>query len=560
MRTAGCALLDEAARLFARGCRRPLARGCYNQRGVLIDPLRASCARPSPSSTRPSGRSPARPRWTARNVLLNRGSAEMLLGELARARARPAAVLALARDAGLPMLQWMALHNLGYVDFLRGDLPRRWHAWTRPPSSARRAHAVEPARSGRVLIEAGLVREADEALARAARSSRARPARPRNWARPNWNARGALSSPTTSPVPAGWLRVRATVPPPRQRRVATHRRAACCCKATLPPDVRRGRLVEPALRLRAEFGADGLTVPRPDRRADRRGGAAWRAGSGSARPTARRGSDRRRRDDPITGRLHARYVARRARSSAAGGARPRPAPGPARPGRTRRATRPASAASTCIPPRRCTVAGWPSSASTSRCDARTAGAVFAAAERARAVSSRLPAVRPRPTTDRRRAARRVAPAIEALRGAEQDRAGSRAAAAPASRAGTRDRRAALDAGRGRRRPLGRRRWPRSRRRAMPRRTWSPASMFVGRPGRCTRWSSTPAGSRSSAWARSPTCSNRSGGCAPTSTCSPSRCCRRGCATPPMRSLRAVGGAALDAALLASAAARAARWS
>ena len=58
----------------------------------------------------------------------------------------------------------MARHNEGYAAYLLGDMPRPWPSWPRPRRS--RDVFTGPARldRGQVLLEAGLVSEAVDAL------------------------------------------------------------------------------------------------------------------------------------------------------------------------------------------------------------------------------------------------------------------------------------------------------------------------------------------------------------------------------------------------------------
>ncbi len=57
-------------------------------------------------------------------LVLNRGALRLYLGLLADARADFVAVTDLSRELAQPLHGWKARHNLGYLFFLRGDLPR----------------------------------------------------------------------------------------------------------------------------------------------------------------------------------------------------------------------------------------------------------------------------------------------------------------------------------------------------------------------------------------------------------------------------------------------------
>lgn len=104
-------------------------------------------------------------------ILLNRGSLALELGQRARARADLERSAARAREIGHTLLEYKARHNLGYVEFLAGDLPSALAtmadaAELEPPESLAAAHLDR----AQVLLEAGLTADADVLLARAART------------------------------------------------------------------------------------------------------------------------------------------------------------------------------------------------------------------------------------------------------------------------------------------------------------------------------------------------------------------------------------------------------
>ena len=185
----GLALLEEASRLFGAGADPALLAGYFNQRGVLkirFGRLREAVAEFDEAERHfPDARALDRA-----NVLLNRGSAEMLLGELSRAARDLSRCAEVARNEGLSLLNCMSLHNLGYVDFLRGDLPTALDRMAQAEALGVETNAVGLLDRARVLVEAGLISEADEVLARAADVMRA-DRLAQNWARPSWNARAA---------------------------------------------------------------------------------------------------------------------------------------------------------------------------------------------------------------------------------------------------------------------------------------------------------------------------------------------------------------------------------
>ncbi|WP_199422672.1 CHAT domain-containing protein [Actinotalea solisilvae] len=104
-------------------------------------------------------------------VLLNRGSLALELGQRARARADLERSAERAHAIGHALLEFKARHNLGYVEFLAGDLPAALGAMADaeelgPPDSL----AAALLDRAQVLLEAGLTSDADRMLARAART------------------------------------------------------------------------------------------------------------------------------------------------------------------------------------------------------------------------------------------------------------------------------------------------------------------------------------------------------------------------------------------------------
>jgi len=98
-------------------------------------------------------------------LLINRGTTASLLLKTEAASADLGEAAALAQEAGLDRFAYMALHNRGFVEFLRGDLP----AALRLMDEADRLDApvdrgIAHLDRGRVLIEAGLVTDAWETL------------------------------------------------------------------------------------------------------------------------------------------------------------------------------------------------------------------------------------------------------------------------------------------------------------------------------------------------------------------------------------------------------------
>lgn len=101
-------------------------------------------------------------------MLLNRGALHLERGALQEARADLRRCLAVATAERDALMQFKAGHNLGYVDFLAGNIPRALSAIAEAAAVVEgEPHPVALLDQARVLREAGLVQEADEVLARA---------------------------------------------------------------------------------------------------------------------------------------------------------------------------------------------------------------------------------------------------------------------------------------------------------------------------------------------------------------------------------------------------------
>jgi tetratricopeptide (TPR) repeat protein len=103
------------------------------------------------------------------SILLNRGVLHLDIGSLDQAAEDFSECLASLGEANDPLLLWKARHNLAFVDFLAGRIPRALAAM----ETAERELGGDPPSIGlldraRVLREAGLVSEADPLLTRAA--------------------------------------------------------------------------------------------------------------------------------------------------------------------------------------------------------------------------------------------------------------------------------------------------------------------------------------------------------------------------------------------------------
>jgi len=102
-------------------------------------------------------------------ILLNRGTLLLELGRLDAARADLGESAERAAAAGDALRVFKARHNLGYANFLAGDLPAALAAMAEAASVE---HGASPAVAlldrAHVLVDAGLVTEADQLLAEAA--------------------------------------------------------------------------------------------------------------------------------------------------------------------------------------------------------------------------------------------------------------------------------------------------------------------------------------------------------------------------------------------------------
>lgn len=190
-------------------------------------------------------------------ILVNSGTVHLYLGQLPAARALLEQAVGDSAAAGLVLEQAKARHNLGYVDFLAGRLPDALAQMARAleiaPQLPRGVPLLDRAR---VLVEAGLVREADAALAEAAEIFRRdRLAQDRGETELE-RARCALITGDAAAARRFALRACGIF---ERRKADRWRRSAelVLLQADLAAGRSGVRLVEPALRLRAEFAADG---------------------------------------------------------------------------------------------------------------------------------------------------------------------------------------------------------------------------------------------------------------------------------------------------------------
>ena len=107
------------------------------------------------------------------SALLNRGLAAVSLGELDEGRADLDEALALAVEHGLPAQEYKARHNLGCLAYLAGDIPG---ALTLMREASEMPVDITTARGlldlGNVLLDAGLIDEAETVLERGLAAAR----------------------------------------------------------------------------------------------------------------------------------------------------------------------------------------------------------------------------------------------------------------------------------------------------------------------------------------------------------------------------------------------------
>ena len=415
----GLARLDQAAELLDRKPDPQVVVALHNQRGVLM----ARFGRFGPAidefDTAETYFDTAAPLEQA-NVLLNRATVSMLLGDLRPAAADLERCAMVARDGELPMLQYMSLHNLGYLEFLRGDLPRALRTMDEAADLGTGLNGVALLDRARVLVEAGLIREADDVLSEAAEILR-RDRLAQDLAETELErARCALIGGDVASARrfAGRARDRF-----RRRGSDAWRRTAelVLLQADLAAGRPGRRLVAPARRLRSELDAEGL-------RAQARTACLIAAeaclsfGDTAAARELLAGIGSVSRGDPITARLHQRYVEAR---TDAGSRTRRSASRKVRLGLEELAAYQGSFGSidlqtaAAIHGRRLAELGLSLALETG-----AASAVFTVAEQARAVSTRLAVVRPPRDPQAADLLAELRQTVDLLRSAAQDREGS----------------------------------------------------------------------------------------------------------------------------------------
>ncbi|MGH8961316.1 MAG: hypothetical protein ACRDWT_08925, partial [Jatrophihabitantaceae bacterium] len=249
-------------------------------------------------------------------ILINAGLVGLLTRDLAGARRALTRAAEFAKSIGMELGEFKAMHNLAYLEFLAGDLPtalRLMDEAGRPDLGS--DWGVVLLDRARVLADAGLLREADDALAGAARIFRGDRLAQDLAETELERARCALIN---GDIPAA--RRFAALARDRFRRRGNDSWRRSAELVLLQGDLAAGRpglrLVPPALRLQGELAAQGLGLQA--RTAALLAAEAYLdVGDPDAAGTILDGAGRSGRRDPVTARLHARYV--HARLSAAHG-------------------------------------------------------------------------------------------------------------------------------------------------------------------------------------------------------------------------------------------------
>lgn len=351
-------------------------------------------------------------------VHLNGGTLRMYRGDLTGARRSIRAAVGVARRAGMDVAEFKALHNLGYLEFLRGDLP----AALRDMAAAFEVGGDLPRGiplldHARVLAEAGLARSAEESLARAADIFRRDRLAQDLGETELERARCALIAGDVAAARRYAMRAR-----DRFRRRGNDRWRRSAELVLLQGDLAAGRpgtrLTGPALRLREEFQRDGIRLP-AQTAALIAAEAYLSAGQLEPAVAVLSGLGRGGARDPITSRLHVRYV--RAQVDVASG----------RPAAARRRIRAALdelaayqasfgsidlATAAAVHGRRLAELDLALALATGRPER-----VLESAERGRAVASRLSPVRPPEDPEAASLLAELRRTVESLRAAEQDR-------------------------------------------------------------------------------------------------------------------------------------------
>lgn len=255
----GLAVLAKGAQIASRSPDANLDASIANQRGLLLQ--RAGLVDDAIAElVSAERRYRSAPPIDRCHILLNRGVARLGRGDIVTARSDFRRCADVAAQHALFVPQGMAEHNLGYAEYLAGNLASALDAM----SAARRTSsnlpgAISALDRARVLADAGLLREADATLAEAAaifaRAGNTQDAAEAILER----ARCAL---VIDDVPAARRFAGRARDIFRRRGNDRWRRMAelVLLQGDLAAGRPGGRLIPPALRLRQEFEAVGMRV------------------------------------------------------------------------------------------------------------------------------------------------------------------------------------------------------------------------------------------------------------------------------------------------------------
>jgi tetratricopeptide (TPR) repeat protein len=239
-------------------------------------------------------------------VLFNRGAANLCLGRVAQARSDIARSLQVADQSWLANNGGKAKHNLGYAEFLSGNLPRALELMSQAAAEVPHHLGVYDLNRALVLVDAGLTREAADTLLRAEKLLRQQ----RQWQDVGEVelARAECALLSGDPGSARQLAARAR---DRFRRRGSQRWLWRSKLLLLQADLAYGRpgarLAGPALAVAAQLSSAGRT---PEAATAYRvaAQALLRTGHSEQAEQAAQQAGPVRAGDPITARLHASLV------------------------------------------------------------------------------------------------------------------------------------------------------------------------------------------------------------------------------------------------------------
>jgi CHAT domain-containing protein len=240
-------------------------------------------------------------------VLANRGALYIESGNLASARRDLAECISVAQSLDAVLMQRVAIHNLGYLEFISGDLPLALRIMDEGMAlDGETQVGIALLDRARVLLAAGLRREADESLAAAAEQLSKDRA---------WQDVGEVElARAESSLLAGELQAARRLAGRARDRFRRHgndrwRRNAelVLLQADLAAGRPVSRLLPPTLRLASEFQADAFVL---HARTARLLAAEMllRKGNLNSATAAAREAGTPRSTDPIPIRLHTRLV------------------------------------------------------------------------------------------------------------------------------------------------------------------------------------------------------------------------------------------------------------